>query len=93
MVEKMTEKKKSDKELAKLTRFEKARLLGSRALQISMGAPFMVKLNDKALEKIHYNPIEIAKMELEEGVIPLDIKRPMPKIDLEEDKEKASKAK
>ena len=67
----------------KLTKYEKARLLGSRALQISMGAPFLVKLNEKDLEKIRYNPIEIAKLELEADVIPLEIRRPMPCVDTE----------
>ncbi len=61
------------------TRFEKARLVGSRALQISMGAPFMVKLSEKDLKRIKYNPVEIAKMEFEKGVIPIDVKRPFPK--------------
>ena len=63
----------------KFTRFEKARLLGSRALQISMGAPFLVKISPKKLEEVHYNPVEIAKIEFEEGVIPLLVKRILPK--------------
>lgn len=62
------------------TKYEKARILGSRALQLAMGAPFLIKLEDKDLEKINYNPIEIAKLEMEEGVIPLTVIRPMPKI-------------
>ena len=33
----------------KYTRYETARILGARALQISMGAPFLVKINDKEL--------------------------------------------
>ena len=65
-------------ELEKFTKYEKARMLGSRALQISMGAPFLVKLSDKDLEKINFNPIEIAKKEFEEGVIPITIRRPVP---------------
>lgn len=60
----------------KHTVFEKARLIGSRALQISQGAPVLVKLSEKELEKIHYNPIEIAKIEYAQGVLPLEIKRP-----------------
>ncbi len=60
----------------KHTVFEKARLIGSRALQISQGAPLLVKLSQKELEKIHYNPIEIAKIEYARDVIPLAIKRP-----------------
>lgn len=60
------------------TKYEKARMIGSRALQISMGAPFMVKLDEEDLQRIKYNPIAIAKMEFEKGVLPITIKRPMP---------------
>jgi DNA-directed RNA polymerase subunit K/omega len=66
-------------EREKFTKFEVARMIGSRALQISMGAPFLVKLTDKQLQEIHYNPIEIAKMELEKDVLPLTVKRPLPR--------------
>jgi len=51
-------------------RFEKARIIGARALQIARGAPPMIKTN------VIKNPIEIAEKEFEEKVIPLDIKRP-----------------
>ncbi|MEK6857901.1 MAG: DNA-directed RNA polymerase subunit K [Nanoarchaeota archaeon] len=61
------------------TKFEIARLIGARALQISMGAPFMLKLEDKDLEKISYSPIEIAKLEFSKNVLPLEIKRALPK--------------
>ena len=61
-------------------KYEKARMLGSRALQISMGAPFMIKLSEDDLKKINYNPIEVAKKEFEAGVIPITIKRPMPRV-------------
>lgn len=60
------------------TKYEHARIIGARALQISMGAPFMIKLGDEDLRKIGYNPIEIAKLEFKQGLIPIDIKRPMP---------------
>jgi len=52
----------------KLTRYERARIIGARALQISMGAP--VLLEDDSGE-----PIDIAFRELEMGVIPVTIKR------------------
>ena len=52
----------------KLTRYERARIIGARALQISMGAP--VLLEDESGE-----PIDIAFRELEMGVIPVTIKR------------------
>lgn len=59
----------------KYTKFETARILGARALQIAMGAPFLVKISDAELEKIGFNPIEIAKLELEKDLIPIHIRR------------------
>lgn len=59
----------------KLTKYEKARLIGARSLQISMGAPTLVKLTPKMLEELKYDPLEIAKLEYEQGVIPLIMKR------------------
>ena len=60
------------------TRYEKARLIGSRALQISMGAPFLIKLTPKQLKEVGYNPVEIAKLEFEAGVLPITVKRMLP---------------
>ena len=60
------------------TKYEHARIIGARALQISTGAPFMVKLTDDELAKLHYNPIEIAKIEFKQGLIPISVKRPLP---------------
>ena len=73
------EKKKKVEEEIRYTKYEKARMLGSRALQISMGAPFLVKLSKEDLEKLGYNTIEIAKLEFEKGVLPITVKRPLPK--------------
>ena len=61
----------------KYTKYEKARMIGARALQISMGAPFMIKLSKKDLEKIKFNPIKIATMEFDKGLLPIKIKRPV----------------
>jgi|TARA_Y100000310_G_scaffold123379_1_gene122150 DNA-directed RNA polymerase subunit K len=58
------------------TKYERARIIGARALQISMGAPFMVKIDDKEMESIGFNPIEIAKMEFKEGIVPITVNRP-----------------
>lgn len=60
------------------TKYEKARIIGARALQIAMGAPLLLKLNKEDLERINYSPIEIAKMEYEKDILPITIKRPMP---------------
>ncbi|MCH8067219.1 MAG: DNA-directed RNA polymerase subunit K [Nanoarchaeota archaeon] len=60
------------------TKYEQARIIGSRALQISQGAPFMIKLSDKDLQKIGYNPLEIAKMEYKQDLIPITIRKHEP---------------
>ena len=65
--------------MEKHTKYEIARMIGSRALQISMGAPFLVKLSEKDLEAIGFNPIEIAKKEYDAGVLPIAVRRPLPK--------------
>lgn len=72
----MPKEKSSDSEARRFTKYEVARMVGARALQISMGAPFMVKLEEDDLKKLHYNPVEIAKLEFEKGVIPITVKRP-----------------
>lgn len=64
--------------ITNFTMYEKARMIGSRALQISQGAKPLIKLNKKQLENIKYNPIDIAKLEFEKGVIPLSVKRQLP---------------
>ena len=62
------------------TKYEQARIIGARALQISMGAPFMIKLTDEELKKLKYNTIEIAKLEFKQGLIPIQVKRFLPGI-------------
>ena len=54
-----------------LTRFEKARLLGARAIQISMGAKPLV--DTKKLDSL--DTIDIAYEELKANVLPLDVIR------------------
>ena len=68
------------------TKYEHARIVGARALQISQGAPYMIKLNDDDLKKIGYNPVEIAKLEFDEGLVPITVKRPMPVVERKEKK-------
>jgi DNA-directed RNA polymerase subunit K/omega len=63
----------------KFTKYEKARIIGARALQIAVGAPIILKLNKKEFEDINYNPVEIAKREFEQDILPITIKRPLPK--------------
>ncbi|QQG49035.1 MAG: DNA-directed RNA polymerase subunit K [archaeon] len=57
----------------KLTRFEKARIVGARSLQIAMGAPPFVTVEGK-----YGGPIQIATMELEEDALPVSIRRSLP---------------
>jgi DNA-directed RNA polymerase subunit K len=73
------------------TKYERARIIGARALQIGMGAPFLVQLGKEDLEKLKYNPIEIAKMEYEKGLVPISIKKLMPKPDKEEETKRLHK--
>ncbi len=54
----------------KYTRFEKARIIGARALQISMGAPVLLKVPDALID-----PIDIATMEFDKEVLPITVKR------------------
>ncbi|MFZ2497235.1 MAG: DNA-directed RNA polymerase subunit K [Methanosarcina sp.] len=53
----------------KYTRFERARIVGARALQIAMGAPVLVE-DDGRLD-----PLGVAMEELKAGVIPITVKR------------------
>ena len=55
----------------KLTRFERARIISARALQLSLGAPPLIDVS-KVEEK---DPIVIAEIELEAGVLPITIAR------------------
>lgn len=63
-----------------LTKYERVRVLGTRAKQISLGAKILVKNVDLTTK----SPIEIAKIELELGVIPFKIRRPLPNGKVEE---------
>lgn len=55
-----------------LTKYERARVLGTRALQISMNAPVMVDLDGET------DPLRIAEKELREKKIPIIIRRYLP---------------
>jgi hypothetical protein len=71
------------------TRFEKARIIGARALQISMGAPLYVSEDelrksfseeliqlygvDEAKTKVVLDPMKIATLEYESHRIPIDV--------------------
>jgi DNA-directed RNA polymerase subunit K len=56
----------------RLTRFEVARLIGARSLQIALGAPILIKVEDVS------DPIELAKLEFKNKILPITIKRKLP---------------
>ncbi|KAJ4268751.1 subunit common to RNA polymerases I, II, and III [Fusarium torreyae] len=55
-----------------MTKYERARILGTRALQISMNAPVLVDLEGET------DPLQIAIKEMREKKIPLIVRRYMP---------------
>ena len=55
-----------------MTKYERARVLGTRALQISMNAPVMVDIGSET------DPLKIAQKELRERKIPMIIRRYLP---------------
>jgi DNA-directed RNA polymerase I, II, and III subunit RPABC2 len=57
----------------KLTRFEKARIIGARSLQVAMGAPPFIPM-----EGGYKGPIDVATRELEEDALPISIRRSLP---------------
>ena len=59
-----------------LTRFERARIMGARALQLSLGAPPFIEIPKNATSSL-----EIAMEELKQRVIPIVIKRTLPNGD------------
>ncbi len=55
----------------KLTRFEVARLIGARSLQIALGAPILISTKES-------NSIKIAEEEFKQKIIPITAKRKLP---------------
>jgi len=56
----------------KLTRFEVARLIGARSLQIALGAPVLTQNPDST------SSIDIARSEFKENLMPMTVKRELP---------------
>ena len=61
-----------------LTRFEKARIMGARALQLSLGAPTFIEIPENATTSL-----EIAMEELEQRLLPISIRRVLPNGDFQ----------
>lgn len=57
----------------KLTRFERARIIGARALQLALGAPPFIPLDPSIKD-----PITLARKELEAKALPISIRRVLP---------------
>ena len=57
----------------KLTRFERARIVGARSLQIAMGAPAFIPM-----EGPYRGPIDTAMMEMDADALPISIRRSLP---------------
>lgn len=72
------------------SKYEISRILGARALQISMNAPLLIKISKEDLIKINYDALKIAEIELNSDVLPISVKRPLPKK--KEERFKKSKA-
>ncbi len=53
--------------MTEYTRYERARILGARSLQIAMGAPAFVNTDKQ-------EPIEVARAEMQEGKLPITVK-------------------
>lgn len=62
----------------KFSKYEIARILGARALQIAMNAPLLIKLSKEDLEKVKYDALKIAEIEFESDVLPISVKKPFP---------------
>ena len=63
---------------ANFTRYEVARILGARALQIAMDAPLLLKISEEDLKEMKYDALKISEKEFDSGVLPISIKRPLP---------------
>jgi DNA-directed RNA polymerase subunit K len=61
------------------SKYEIARIIGARALQIAMDAPLLVKVSDEELKDMRYDSIKIAEYELDSGVLPIAVNRPVPR--------------
>jgi DNA-directed RNA polymerase I, II, and III subunit RPABC2 len=56
-----------------LTRFERARITGARSLQLSLGAPSLIKIPDEIKDSV-----SLASLELDARALPISIRRVLP---------------
>ncbi len=73
----MTSSNKLDKSkiiLQYITKFERARIIGARSLQLSQGAPSLIDIDDS----FDFSPFEMATKEFNARVLPIGINRSFP---------------
>lgn len=63
----------------KFTKYEIARILGARSLQLAMDAPVLLKLTKEEEEELNFDTLKTAEKELVAGVLPITVRRPLPK--------------
>ena len=64
---------------SKFTRYEIARILGARSLQLVMDAPILLKLSEEEKDDLNFDTLKTAEKELIAEVLPITVKRPLPK--------------
>jgi len=65
-------------EKQEFSKYERARIIGARGLQISMDAPLLMEMKSDDLDEINFDPLRIAEKELNSGVLPISVNKPMP---------------
>ncbi len=60
------------------SKYEIARILGARSLQIAMNAPLLIKIDKEDLEKIKFDALKIAEVEFNSNILPISIRKPLP---------------
>src|SRR3989344_9702904 len=63
----------------RFTKYEVARILGARSLQLAMDAPVLLKMSKEEEDDLNYDTLKIAERELESDILPITVKRPLPK--------------
>lgn len=64
---------------SQFTKYEIARIIGARALQLAMDAPPLLKISEDKLKEIKFDSLKIAELEFENKVLPIAIDRPQPR--------------
>jgi DNA-directed RNA polymerase subunit K len=66
------------------SKYERARIIGARGLQISMDAPLLTNIDESELDSMNFDPLKIAEKELDSGVLPISVSKPMPRRNKED---------